>query len=257
MTMTMSLAPMASPAPRAHDDRAARLARLTELRTAGLIRSASDRSRADTEETLPVMAALRPLIPGAALRRGSTVAVTPGATSLLVALLAAASAAGSWCAVLGMPRLGLVAAAEAGMALERVALIPRPGPEWADAAAALLDGVDIVVVAAPGQVSAAVTGRLTARARQRGAVLVAVGRWPGADLTLEAVDSRWFGVRQGRGRLRHHEVTVVVQGRGAAARARRARVWLAGAPDSAERGPSVVPLRPERPALSVVGDEVA
>ena len=46
--------------------------------------------------------------------------MTPfGATSILLALLAGASAAGSWCAVVGMPSLGLVAAAELGIALDR------------------------------------------------------------------------------------------------------------------------------------------
>jgi hypothetical protein len=191
------------------------------------------------DRSLPVTAALRPLFPGGGLRRGGTVALaTPGisrtalatgSTSLLFALLSEASAAGSWCAVVGLPNLGLVAAAEAGVALERLALVPNPGPEWAPVVAALLDGFDIVATAAPATVSGAVTGRLAARARQRGAVLLAVGaRWPGADLTLEVVGSDWQGLASGRGRLRRYRAEVLASGRGAAARPRRAQLWLAG-----------------------------
>ena len=60
----------------------------------------------------------------------------------------------------------------------------NPGPEWPTVVAALIDGVDVVVVAVPGQVSGSVTSRLVARARQRGCVLVPYGRWDGADVTL-------------------------------------------------------------------------
>jgi hypothetical protein len=171
-------------------------------------------------------------------------ALAIGSTSLLFALLAEASAAGSWCAVVGLPRLGLVAAAETGVALERLALVPNPGPEWGPVVAALLDGFDIVVASAPGAVSAAVTGRLAARARQRGAVLLPVGvGWPGADLTLDVISGAWQGLEQGRGRLRRYRAEVLAYGRGAAARPRRAQLWLAGGPlaDAAD-GVMVEPL---------------
>jgi len=209
--------------------------RLAEIRATGLVRQASERVSSGTvERFLPVGAGLRPLFPGGSLRRGSTVVVArdgaaPGSTSLLFALLAAASAAGSWCAVVGLPHLGLVAAAEAGVVVDRLALVPNPGPEWPSVVAALLDGVDIVVTATSGPVAATVASRLAARARQRGGVLVPVGRWAGADLILEVVGGAWHGLGEGGGRLRRREVEVLAHGRGAAARARRARLWLPGA----------------------------
>ena len=129
-----------------------------------------------------MLPALESLLPDAGLRRGSTVAVAPaepgpfGATSVLLALLAGASVAGSWCAVVGMPSLGLVAAAELGIALDRLALVPDPGPDWPAVVAALLDGIDVVAAAPPGPVSAPLAGRLAARVRQRGSVLVGYGR---------------------------------------------------------------------------------
>lgn len=213
-------------------------ARLAEIRAAGLVRRASEQTEPGAvERFLPIVPELRPLFPGGSLRRGSTVAVgrdgtTPGSTSLLFTLLAAASAAGSWCAAVGLPHLGLVAAAEAGVAVDRFALVPNPGPEWSSVVAALLDGVDIVVVATPGPVAATVASRLAARARQRGVVLVPMGRWAGADLNLEVVDGAWHGLGQGQGRLRRHELEVLAYGRGAAARVRRARLWLPGSFDA-------------------------
>jgi hypothetical protein len=208
-------------------------ARLAALRSAGLIRRASERVHEGVERVLPVVPALRPLLPGGCLRRGGTIALRdPGAaagpTSLLFALLAQASAEGSWCAVVGQPNLGLVAAAEAGVAVQRLALVPQPGPDWAEVTGALLDGLDIVVVAVPGAVTPALADRLAAKARQRDAVLIGLGSWPGADVVLEVVRGTWQGLGQGVGRLRQREVEVVASGRGAAARARRTRLWLPG-----------------------------
>jgi hypothetical protein len=234
------------------------LNRLEGLRRAGVIRRASERADTGVERSLPVGVALRHLLPGGCLRRGSTVAVTgsPPQTSLLFALLAEASAAGSWCAAVGLPQLGLVAAGEAGVALERLALIPFPGPEWTGVVAALIDGFDIVVAGTPTGVPAGLASRLTARARQRGAVLVPLGQWPGADVTLAVTHSAWQGLGPGRGRLRSREVEVVVQGRGAAARPRRARLWLPSqSGTAAPMPPRLVPL-PAVPAAVPVSASV-
>lgn len=77
-----------------------------------------------------------------------------------------------------MRDLGLLAASEIGVALLRLApTSPDPGAELAAVAAALFDGVDIVVIAAGRLVRDGVQGqamvrRLAARVRNRGAVLV-------------------------------------------------------------------------------------
>src|SRR2546423_11894587 len=82
------------------------------------------------EERLPLLGALTELFPGGGLRRGATVAVT-GSTSLALALLAGPSQAGSWTAGVGRPDPRLVAAAELGVDLARLALGPRPGAQRA------------------------------------------------------------------------------------------------------------------------------
>src|SRR4051794_18135467 len=103
---------------------------------ADVVRPASDIDEGGAQRTLPVLPELTGLLPGRGLRRGSTVSgaaerpAPGGGTSLLLALLAEASRAGSWCAVVGVPALGILAAAEVGIALDRLALVPDPGPEW-------------------------------------------------------------------------------------------------------------------------------
>src|SRR2546422_1478023 len=72
---------------------------------------------ADRARVLPVRPELADLFPWGGLRRGSTVAVR-GSTSLLLALLAESTVAGSWAAVVGMPNLGVVVAAELGVAAD-------------------------------------------------------------------------------------------------------------------------------------------
>ena len=167
-----------------------------------------------------------------------------GATSLVLALLAEATAAGSWAAVVGMPSLGLAAAAEYGVDLGRVALVPRPGAELPAVVAALLDGVDLVAVHSE-TVQAAVARRLSARARHRGAVLLASGAWPGADVELSCSPSSWSGPSDGYGHLRERRVVVRARGRGAAARPVSAQLRLPGPAGEVTSAPPPPP--PPRP----------
>jgi hypothetical protein len=179
------------------------------------------------DQVLPVAPVLAEsgLLPPHGVRRGSVVVVA-GSTSLALALAAGPSAAGSWCAAVGMPALGLVAAAEAGIALERFALVPAvPADQWATVVAALVDTVDVVLVAPPPRMRAADGRRLAARARERGAVLVSVNGWSDApDLRLTVDGVRWSGIGDGHGHLRERRLRVVVDGRRALARPKRGEI---------------------------------
>lgn len=86
----------------------------------------SSMQAARLDHGLPTPPELRPLLPGGALRRGSSVAVQ-GSLQLALALLCGASASGAWCGVIGVPNLGIEAAAQLGLSLERLVLVPRPG----------------------------------------------------------------------------------------------------------------------------------
>ena len=97
------------------------------------------------------------------------------AASVALALVAGPSAAGSWTAVVGCPDLGLAAAAEAGVALERLALVAEPAPdEWAGVVAAFVGAVDVVVMGPTHRVRTGDARRLAARARERGTILIQV-----------------------------------------------------------------------------------
>lgn len=174
---------------------------------------------------LPTRAELATVLPWSGLRRGSTVAVH-ASVSLLFALLSEATANGSWAAVVGLPGINLVAAAEAGVDLERLALVPQLGPDPAGVIAALLDGVDLVAVGGTRQVLDADARRLSARARNRGSVLLPFGHWPGAEVNLRCSGATWTGLGCGHGHLRERSVTVHSSGRGAASRPRTCRVLL-------------------------------
>lgn len=166
--------------------------------------------------TLPVSGLLAGLLPSRGLDRGTTVVVA-GSTSLVLGLLAEASRAGGWVAVVGMPGLGVLAAAQQGLDLDRLVLVPEAGPDGPLVVAALLDGVDAVVVGPRVALTDADRRRLSARARERSAVLLPTTPWPGAAVVLTAGDSRWEGVGRGDGRLRSRRLDVRRGGRGTAA----------------------------------------
>ena len=182
------------------------------------------------DAVLPVPPALTSLFPRGGLPRGSTVCVHRS-SSLVLALVAqvSCSAGGStWCAEVGSPLLGSAAAAEAGVALDRFVRVVEPGPQWASVAASLLDGFDLVVVHPAARATQGDMRRLSARARERGAVLLVTGGWEGAALELSVSGQRWQGLGAGHGYLRSRQAEVRAVGRGAAARPRAATVWLPG-----------------------------
>lgn len=217
--------------------------RLSEARTAVIT----------GEHTLPVLPALRELLPGGVLARGS-VATVPDAGLLLLALAAGASAAGAWCGLAGVPEAGVLAAAGLGLSPERTLLTPRLPAIWPQVVSSLVDGCEIVIVRPPAAPSAELRRRLEATLRRAGAVLLVAGDWPGAHLEFRVLRREWSGLGDGHGRLRACRAEVSVSGRGAAGRAQTRWLWL-----PAEDGtltpaspPETFPLDlPSRPATSL------
>jgi hypothetical protein len=156
-----------------------------------------------------------------------------GAVSLALSLLAATSAAGSWGAVVGLPGLGAMAAQGLGVDLGRLAVVPQPGVAWAEVTAALIDGLDVVVLCPPFAPRPAMARRLVAKARERRSVLIVVpgkAGWPEPpDIHLQAGDMRWDGIGSGEGYLCRRRVTVTAIGRRSAVRARHHHLWLPSA----------------------------
>ena len=254
------------------------------------LREIADRAAPVTlarHQTLPVVEALAPLLPEGAVARGSVVGVAGGvgATSLALTLVAGPSRDGSWAAVVGLPELGLAAADELGVALDRLALVALPPHDpapWAPTVAALIGAVDLVLVDARVRLAARDTRRLAARARERGSVLVPVapdalastdgvgagrsrpssrplGEWA-CDVTLRTTEVRWEGLGEGHGHLRRRQVVVTADGRGRAARPRRGELWVPAAGSDRQRlspgacAPSAPSMSSPEPSGVVRGD---
>ena len=74
---------------------------------------------AGTLPALPVLPALRELLPRGGLARGSVLAVAEFGL-LCLALVAGASADGAWCGIAGIPEAGVLAATSLGLDAERI-----------------------------------------------------------------------------------------------------------------------------------------
>ncbi|HWF27783.1 MAG TPA: hypothetical protein VG327_05285 [Mycobacterium sp.] len=160
------------------------------------------------------------------LPRG-TVAVLSGARSLLLGMVAAVTAAGGNVAIVGQPDIGLLAAAEMGADLSRLAVIPDPGTDPVEVAAVLVDGMDLVVLDLGGRRVPQTRARaVVARARLKGCTLLVIdGDWQGAPTRLAARVCGYeitAGSRPGFGRISgvRLQVSGVCAGRQVIGRAR-------------------------------------
>lgn len=173
---------------------------------------------------VPVPDSVASLLPGGVLPAGKVTGVA-GSATLQVGLLAAATAAGARCAVVGWPELGVAAVAEQGGRLDCLALIPDAGPDPAAVVSVLLDGLDLVLLGPDVAAVAPSRARVLAgRVRVAGAVLLVGPGWPGAELTLAGRHCRYGGLSAGAGRL--SSVSTVVRCAGRAAPPRSAE-WVA------------------------------
>jgi hypothetical protein len=184
------------------------------------------------DHLLPVVPALASLLPRAGLQRGTVVSLagSGGALSLAFAVCAAASAEGSWLAVVGTERLGLAAVDELGVHLDRLVLVDAPpAAQWGTVVATLVDAFDLVLVVTREPIDAVQARRLTAKARERGTVILQVGRWawPDApDVRLDVIECRWDGLGEGHGTLTSRQITVTAVNRRDARPRRKSALWL-------------------------------
>ena len=220
------------------------------------LRSTSDelaRLRAQLDEAhgrrvrtppLPAHPLIADLLPEGGLLPGETYSYS-GSMSLLLALLAPVSQAGSWAAVVGMPTLGAEAAHAHGIALERLVLIPEPGTRWLAVTSAVAEVLPLVAVRPQSKAGDADISRLSARLRDRGAVLLVQGAWPQAHAMRSIEDPEWEGVGDGYGCLTRREVSVTVSSR-RTPRPRTARMLLPDMGGALASPPSTVPQQPRR-----------
>jgi hypothetical protein len=178
-----------------------------------------------TLRTLPVPSPIAELLPRGGLARGTVVSVS-GANGVLIGLLASVTASGSHAAVIGLPNLSLLAAVEQGADLSRIAVVPEPKDSAVEAAAILLDGVDLVIVGLSGAAVTPSRARaVVARARSKGAVLlVTEGHWDGVDLRIESQVTGYSGLGDRHGRLTAVRLDVAAAGNGFQRRTNRMEI---------------------------------
>ena len=118
------------------------------------------------------------------------------------------------------------------MALERVAVLHVTQVQWAAAAAAMVGGFDIVLVAPTHRVAGADARRLMARSRERGTVLIVLQgvhgyRWPEpADIELTLNSPQWHGLGRGHGHIQSRTARIETTGRREMSRPRESIVIL-------------------------------
>jgi hypothetical protein len=220
----------AVPAARSDPDSASELHALLSRRSTGEL--AGDR-------LVPLLPAVAEVLGVRGLQRGSTVVLDgssfSGATALLLALVAQATDAGMWAGLFGLSNLGFLAAAELGVCLERVVLVPEVAGRTAMFLATLFEGCDVVCAALSRPLSAVDGRRLVARARERRGVLVVLEcspshgasrrRFPGeGDLSISVTGGRFVGLAE-EGRIRSRLVEVEVRRRRGGA-PRHGSLWL-------------------------------
>ncbi len=173
------------------------------------------------------------MLPDAGLVRGRVVGCTgPAAMSLAVALAARATTAGSWLAVVGVPMLGVEAAAELGVPLSRLVAIDADGrpAAWAERVGAAADGFDLIVTRPPSGAERVVR-KVRQRLQARGVVLIAVApSSPGlaCDIEFSTTAVEWAGLGDGHGALVGRRATVRLDGRRVPRPVER-ELWLPGA----------------------------
>ncbi len=210
----------AAPLPELAADRRERLADLLDAT------SPETRARQAQATVLPVLEPLRRLLPHGGLAKGTVTEATD--TSLPLALAAGPATADSyaWTAAVGLPDLGLAAAAGYGIDLTRLLVADHPGDHYTEVVAALAAACPVVLAAAPTTLAPRALERLAAHLRRTGTVLITPGPWPGAQLRLDVTARAWSGLGEGHGLLTGRRARVTVSGRGSAARSRGGELWL-------------------------------
>lgn len=167
----------------------------------------------------PAPAPLSRVLPS--LRVGAVHSVESRSLALLC--LASAMPEGAWGAVVGVPDLGIEAAADAGVAVDRLVLVPNPGGAWGSAVAGLAEVMPVVLAAAPPGIAPGEAARLEARLRNADTCLIVLGAWPSPATRIRMVAADWQGTADGDGRIQQALLEVEVSA-GAAPRLARVQV---------------------------------
>lgn len=203
---------------RAGDDRTATVDALRERLRSMQQAAAQQTAPAPVE---PISAGLDDVV--RRLRSGAAHSIE--SRSLALTCLGAAMPRGAWGAIVGMPDLGIEAARDLGVPMDRIALVPHPGRSWLDVVASLAEAMPVVLAVSPGRVTPTEAARLAARLRQASSTLLVEGPWPNAATVVRQVRAEWQGLSGGDGRIAAGSLVVEAASGGAP---RMARIPIAG-----------------------------
>lgn len=196
---------------------------------------------------LPTIPSLGRLLPGGGLMAGAAYSVE-NSTTLAMALLAGPSETGAWCSVIGIPDFNVEAAANLGINLDRLILIPRLEGQWLAVTAAMVDVVSVILTVAPPTITGSDASRLRARLRQRGAALITMGPWPQCEAALTVSENNWGGLGAGSGHLQSRRLKVTARAHNGRSRSSelsltelRPASWDQLAPAAHPHGPGFIP----------------
>lgn len=200
------------------------------------------------EHLVPVSEVFHDVLPAGGLQRGWFVKMrgTGSVRALSWGLVAKASQAGGWVAVVDVCGINLSAAHELGVAIERVLVIECPDrTQWSTVIASLIGAVDVVVFGAPQhRVTPSEVRRMVSRARERGSVLFELddhsdhnrtpGRNSGIDAGVHDIEFTtstvaWNGLGEGYGYVAERHMKVEAAGRRIGGRSRCAHFGLPAA----------------------------
>jgi hypothetical protein len=178
-------------------------------------RTPASRPRGSGTDVLPVPAELAAILPGGGLARQAVTEVSD-CPPLIVEFITQTTAQGGHVGVIGWPDLSLAGVVERGD-LERVIVVPEPGPDPLAVIGVLVEGLDLVVAhwPVPAELPPARARPLLARLREGVSVLVLVGAWvasPSLRLSAEVITFR--GIGAGTGRIRGVDIAVRVEMKG-------------------------------------------
>ncbi len=165
------------------------------------------------------------VLPGGGLQRGWTTRVAggPSARALAWALLGDVTTTGGWIAAVDVPGVGLAAAREVGVAIERVLVVTSTDAStWSATIGALIGSVDAIIFGAPRhRVQPSEYRRMSSRCRERGTVSVELAPDPAIrhdrfssegqlqyDVSFSVDPVEWQGLGSGHGCLRSRGLDV-------------------------------------------------
>ena len=218
------------------------------------------------EQVLDVPEVFHSLLPGGGIQRGWTTRVDGCASSraLAWALLGEITTGGRWVAAVNVEGISLAAAAELGVAVERVLMVQNVTPDvWAATIGALIGAVDVVVFGEPQhRVRPSEYRQMASRCRERGTVLMELAPDPSTrvgrsglvgqlqyDLSFQVDPMQWDGLGRGHGYLQARRVRVAVSGRRAPGQGRHGHFALPGDDGTLQQ---LTPEVDQRPLLAAV-----